>query len=237
MVTSQSTDTVAVWAVALGASPASRGRHSSAAARPPRSRRTAERVPAAVRAEERAELSEEEAGRRGANCRPAEEEDSGGEASGRERSHREDANWATRRPGDPATRRPGDPATRRPGDPATRRPGDPATRRPGDPATRRPGDYYTVGTLSGACQPSGRTNFVHPAVQAQRPRDRCAQCVPCLVRHGHRVASEPVARLTVPRLVRRRTHSRQASPVPLAQTVNRTRRQRKKARQPSLAHR
>ena len=122
MVTSQSTDTVAVWAVALGASPASRGRHSSAAARPPRSRRTAERVPAAVRAEERAELSEEEAGRRGANCRPAEEEDSGGEASGRERSHREDASWATRRPGDPATRRPGDPATRRPGDPATRRP-------------------------------------------------------------------------------------------------------------------
>ena len=36
---------------------------------------------------------------------------------------------------------------------ATRRPGDPATRRPGDPATRRPGDHYTVGTLSGACQP------------------------------------------------------------------------------------
>ena len=215
------------------------------AARTGHSRRPAWRTPATARAEERSKLSVGEAGQRAADCRPAEKPVSGGEASGRERSHDPDAGWATRRPGDPATRRPGDPATRRPGDPATRRPGDPATRRPGDPATRRPGDpatrrpgdHYTVGTLSGACQPSGRTNFVHPAVQAQRPRDRCAQCVPCLVRHGHRVASEPVARLTVPRPVRRRTHSRQASPVPLAQTVNRTRRQRKKARQPSLAHR
>ncbi len=127
-----------------------------------------------------------------------------------------------------ATRRPGDPATRRPGDPATRRPGDPATRRPGDPATRRPGDHYTVGTLSGACQPPGRKQFVRLAVQTQRlqnTRSRRAQHVTRLVRHGHRVASEPVARLTVPRPVRRRTQSRQASPVPLAQTVNRTRRQ------------
>ena len=141
--------------------------------------------------------------------------------------------------------RPGDPATRRPGDPATRRPGDPATRRPGDPATRRPGDHYTVGTLSGACQPPGRTNCARLADRAQRLREqvtRRAQHVPRLVRHVHRVASEPVARQTVPRPVRRRTQSRQASPVPLAQTVNRTRRQIKtmnadRERTPRDAHR
>ena len=128
--------------------------------------------------------------------------------------------------GDPATRRPGDPATRRPGDPATRRPGDPATRRPGDPATRRPGDHYSVGVIR-ECQVPGR-NFGHPAVHAQRlpdRRSRRAQHVPRGFHHGHDIASEPVARLTVPRPVRCRTQSRQASPVPLAQTVNRTRRQ------------
>ncbi len=133
---------------------------------------------------------------------------------------------ATRRPGDPATRRPGDPATRRPGDPATRRPGDPATRRPGDPATRRPGDHYSVGVIR-ECQVPGR-NFGHPAVHAQRlpdHRSRRAQHVPRGFHLGHDIASEPVARLTVPRPVRCRTQSRQASPVPLAQTVNRTRRQ------------
>ncbi len=95
-------------------------------------------------------------------------------------------------------RRPGDPATRRPGDPATRRPGDPATRRPGDPATRRPGDHYTVGTLSGVCQPPGRTDFVrHFAVQTKRPqnrRSRRPQRDPRGFHHGHRIASEPVAR-------------------------------------------
>ena len=239
----------AVCAAAPVVRPAKSGRDSSAAARMGRSRRTAEPAHAATPrcAKAGSKLSRVS----GPERRPA-EQDSGGEASGRGRSHDADADWATRRPGDPATRRPGDPATRRPGDPATRRPGDPATRRPGDPATRRPGDpatrrpgdpatrrpgdpatrrpgdHYTVGTLSGTCQPPGRTNCARLAVQTQRLQDtrsRRAQHVPRLVRHGHRVASEPVARLTVPRPVRRRTQSRQASPVPLAQTVNRTRRQ------------
>ena len=115
--------------------PAKSGRASSAAARTGRSRRTAK--PAHAATLRYAEAGSKLSGVSGPERRPA-EEDSGGEASGRKRFHREDASWATRRPGDPATRRPGDPATRRPGDPATRRPGDPATRRPGDPATRRP---------------------------------------------------------------------------------------------------
>ena len=105
---------------------------------------------------------------------------------------------ATRRPGDPATRRPGDPATRRPGDPATRRPGDPATRRPGDPATRRPGDpAYCNNRIVRVCQVLARVRFGQSAVQAQRLREhvtRRAQRIPHIVKHGHRVASEPVAR-------------------------------------------
>ena len=175
-----------VCAVAPGASTASKGRHSSADSRPRRRRCATGRTPATARAEERSRLSVGEAGQRGADCRPAEEEGSGGETSGRQLA---DAGGATRRPGDPATRRPGDPATRRPG--------DPATRRPGDPATRRPGDHYTVGTLSGACQPPGRKHFGRPAVHAQRiqnRRSRRAQRVPRRVHDGHRVASEPVAR-------------------------------------------
>ena len=202
-------ETVASCAAAPVVRPAKSGRESSAAAMTGRSRQTAGRTPAPSRAVEESKLLEGEAGQRGAECRSAEEPVSGGEASGRQLA---DAGGATRRPGDPATRRPG----------------DPATRRPGDPATRRPGDHYTVGTLSGACQPPGRTNCARLALQTQRPREhvtRRAQHIPRLVRHGHRVASEPVARLTVPRPVRRRTQSRQASPVPLAQTVTRTRRQ------------
>ena len=102
------------------------------------------------------------------------------------------------RPGDPATRRPGDPATRRPGDPATRRPGDPATRRPGDPATRRPGDpAYCNNRIVRVCQVLARVRFGQPAVQAQLLREhvtRRAQRIPHIVKHGHRVAPESVAR-------------------------------------------
>ena len=239
----------AVCAAAPPVRPAKSGRESSAAARTGRSRRTAEPAHAATprSAEPGSKLSAVSEPER----RPAEQEDSGGEARRRERSHDADAGWATRRPGDPATRRPGDPATRRPGDPATRRPGDPATRRPGDPATRRPGDpatrrpgdpatrrpgdpatrrpgdHYTVGTLSGACQPPERTNLARLAVQAQRLQDRRsrrAQHVRRRIHHGHVIASEPVARLAA-----RNAQTCQASPVPISRTVSRARRKGKKA--------
>ena len=140
---------LAVCAATWGARPARSGRHSSAAARAGRSVsvRATMRVPAAARREEGSGLSEAECPRlvgrgrqRAAECRPVEEEDSGGEASGRERSHGEDAGGAIRRSGDPAIRRSGDPAIRRSGDPAIRRSGDPAIRRSGDPAIRRSGD-------------------------------------------------------------------------------------------------
>ena len=62
-----------------------------------------------MRAAEESRLSEEEAGRRDREGRPAEAEVSDREAERSRRLH-EDADGATRRPGDPATRRPGDPA-------------------------------------------------------------------------------------------------------------------------------
>ena len=88
----------------------------------------------------RADAGSKLSGVSGPERRPAEQEDSGGEASGRERSHDADADPAIRRSGDPAIRRSGDPAIRRSGDPAIRRSGDPAIRRSGDPAIRRSGD-------------------------------------------------------------------------------------------------
>ena len=195
-----------VWAAASGGRPASSGRQSRAAARTGRSRRTANAARAATpRAKPGSKLS----GVSGPERPPAEREDSGGEASGRESSHDEDADWATRRPGDPATRRPG----------------DPATRRPGDPATRRPGDHYTVGTLSGACQPPERANLVRPADQAQRLQDRRsrrAQRVPRGFHHEHGIASEPVARHIAPN-----AHACQASPVPVSRTVSRAQQKHK----------
>ena len=107
--------------------PAKSGRESSAAARTGRSRRTTE--PARAATPRCAEAGSKLSGVSGPERRPAEQEDSGGEANGREWSHDADADWATRRPGDPATRRPGDPATRL---------------------------NYTLGTLGGACQPPSR---------------------------------------------------------------------------------
>ena len=124
-----------VCAAASTEKPASNGRESSAAARTGRSRRTAE--PAYAATPLGAEAGSNLSGVSGPESSPAEEQDSGGDASGRKRLHAEDADRATRRPGDPATRRPGDPATRRPGDPATRL-------------------NYTLGTLGGACQPPSR---------------------------------------------------------------------------------
>ena len=199
------TETVCVvWAAASGARPAKNGSESSAAARTGRSRRTAE--PARAATPRYAEAGSKRSGVSGPERRPAEQEDSGGEARRRERSHDADADWATRRPGDPATRR------------------------PGDPATRRPGDHYTVGTLSGACQPPGRTNLTRPAVQAQRLQERrCrrAKRVHCRIHHGHVIASEPGARLAA-----RNAQTCQASPIPVSRTVSRARRKRKKANAP-----
>ena len=91
-------DTVASCACATVARPASTGAHSSAARRP--RRRT--------RAGEDTKLSEEEPGRWVSERLPADAEDSGGEASGRELSRAEDASEAIRRSGDPAIRRSGD---------------------------------------------------------------------------------------------------------------------------------
>ncbi len=178
----EKTDTVASCACATVARPASKGAHSSAGRRP--RRRT--------RAGEDTRLSEEEASWRVSERRPADAEDSGGEASGREQSRAEDAGEAIRQSGNPAIRQSGNPAIRQSGNPAIRQSGN-----------------YSEGSPLRPCQPLCGTIFRAPG----GGRKRCAQRadrMSSFVEDGHRDLSEPVARLAGAHSA----HICRASPVP-----------------------